>query len=207
MSQVSNKSTAIIQPTLHHFNLKTMRLQEMINWYGTVVGMTTNYQFPGGAWLTNDAANHRLALLTSPQLSEDPDKLIHTGMHHTAFEYTSMGALLETYSRLKALGIEPHACLDHGMTTSFYYEDPDGNSVELQSDNFGSWEESSEWMRTSPQFVSNPIGMPIDPAQMVTAHQNGASFAELHERAYSGEFKPSGPLDLHVPLGDPRSPL
>lgn len=206
MSQVSEgKKTT--RPILHHINLKTMRLQEMIDWYGTVVGMKSNFQFPGGAWLTNDEANHRLALLASPVLSDDPDKLMHTGFHHSAFEYASMGDLLDTYVRLKALGIEPHASLDHGMTISFYYEDPDGNSVELQSDNFGNWQESTEWMCTAPQFAANPIGMPVDPAQMVAARQAGASFAELHKRAYAGEFKPAGPLDLHVPLGDPRSPV
>ncbi len=206
MSEVSEGNT-IIRPTMHHVNLKTKRLQEMIDWYTTVVGMTPTYQFPGGTWLTNDAANHRLALLTSPQLSEDPDKLIHTGIHHSAFEYATIDDLLDTYTRLKNLSIEPHACLDHGMTTSFYYVDPDGNSVELQVDNFGNWEESREWMRTSPQFAADPIGMPVDPAQMVVARKAGASFAELHRRAYAGEFKPVGPLDLRVPLGDPRAPL
>ncbi len=200
-------SKGVTHPTLHHINLKTRRMQEMIDWYATVVGMTSNYKFPGGAWLTNDEANHRLALLTSPQLSDDPEKLTRTGMHHSAFEYPSMGDLLDNYTRLKALGIVPHASLDHGMTMSFYYEDPDGNSVELQSDNFGNWEESSHWMRTSPLFAAEPIGMPVDPDQMVAAYQAGASFAELHERAYNGEFKPSHPLDLHVPLGDPRSPV
>lgn len=206
MSHVT-EDTNTIRPILHHINLKTSRLQEMIEWYGTVVGMKSNYTFPGGAWLTNDEANHRLALLVSPQLRDDPDKLTHNGFHHSAFEFPTMGDLLDTYSRLKKLGIEPHASLDHGLTTSFYYEDPDGNSVELQADNFGSWEESSEWMRTSPEFVANPIGMPVDPAQMVAAREAGASFAELHQRAYSGEFQPSYPQDLHVPLGDPRSPI
>jgi len=206
MSEVS-EGNAIMQPTLHHINLKTKRLQEMIDWYASVVGMKPTFQFPGGAWLTNDAANHRLALLTSPQLSEYPDKLMHTGIHHSAFEYATIDNLLDTYTRLKGLGIEPHACLDHGMTTSFYYVDPDGNSVELQVDNFGTWEESSEWMHTSPQFAADPIGMPVDPVQMVVARKAGASFAELHRRAYAGEFQPSGPLDLRVPLGDPRTPL
>ena len=196
-----------IHPTLHHFNLKTGRLHEMVEWYSTVVGMTSNHLFPGGAWLTNDEANHRLALLVSPLLSEDPDKLMHNGFHHSAFEYPSMGDLLDNYVRLKALGIKPHASLDHGLTTSFYYEDPDGNSVELQSDNFNSWQESSEWMRTSPQFAADPIGMPVDPDKMLAAHEAGASFAELHQRAYSGEFKPSEPMDLHVPLGDVPTPL
>jgi catechol-2,3-dioxygenase len=172
----------------------------MIEWYGTVVGMTSNHTFPGGAWLTNDEANHRLALLVSPRLSDDPDKLMHNGFHHSAFEYPSMGDLLNTYTRLKALGIEPHASLDHGLTTSLYYEDPDGNSVELQTDNFGSWQESSEWMRTSPQFAANPIGMPVDPAKMVAAREAGASFEEVHRRAYAGEFQPDGELDLRIPM-------
>ncbi|MDQ2905617.1 MAG: VOC family protein [Ktedonobacteraceae bacterium] len=199
MSQVS-KSAAYARPTLHHINLKTLRLQEMIDWYATVLGMEIQHQFPGGAWLTNDEANHRLALLVSPVLIDDNDKLMHTGFHHSAFEYATMGDLLDTYSRLKALGIEPHASLDHGITCSFYYEDPDGNSVELQTDNFGNWQESGEWIRTSPQFAANPIGTPVDPEQMVAARQAGASFAELHERAYAGEFKPDGDLDLHIPM-------
>ncbi len=206
MSQVSERK-ANVRPTLHHFNLKTMRMQEMIDWYEAVVGMKANYQFPGGAWLTNDEANHRLALLVSPYLSDDADKLMHTGFHHSAFEFPSMGDLFDTYVRLKAAGIMPHASLDHGLTTSFYYEDPDGNSVELQVDNFKSWEESSEWMRTSPQFAANPIGMPVDPEQMIAAHKAGASFAEVHERAYRGEFQPTEPFDLHVPIGDPRTAL
>ncbi len=206
MSHTSNNTT-IVHPVLHHFNLKTSRLQEMIDWYGTVLGMTSNYTFPGGAWLTNDEANHRLALLVSPALTDDPDKLMHNGFHHSAFEFPSMGDLLDTYVRLKTLGIVPHASLDHGLTTSFYYVDPDGNSVELQTDNFGNWQESSEWMRTSPQFAADPIGKPVDPDQMVAAREAGASFAEIHRRAYAGEFQPSAPLDLRVPLGDPRSPL
>jgi catechol 2,3-dioxygenase-like lactoylglutathione lyase family enzyme len=74
-------------PKLHHINLKTTRLQEMVDWYGKVVGAEAVFQFPGGAWLTNDGANHRIAFLSSPKISDDPEKLVHTGMHHSAFEY------------------------------------------------------------------------------------------------------------------------
>jgi catechol 2,3-dioxygenase len=188
------------QPTLHHVNLKTTRLQQMIDWYGTVVGSKPNFQFPGGAWLTNDTANHRIALLTSSKMSDDPDKLVHTGMHHLAFEYDDFNSLLDTYSRLSKLGIKPHMSLDHGITTSFYYVDPDGNSVELQYDNFDDWSKSSEWMRNSPEFAKNPIGVPVDPAKMVAARDSGASRDDLHRRAFAGEFLPSEPLDPRVPL-------
>jgi catechol-2,3-dioxygenase len=188
------------QPVLHHVNLKTVRLQELIDWYGTVLGMTANFQFPGGAWLTNDAANHRIALLAVPGLSDDPDKIRHTGLHHTAFEYASLDDLLATYERLKAEGIVPHGCLDHGMTTSLYYPDPDGNSVELQCDNFGGdWARSSEWMRTAPEFAADPIGTPIDPDRLVAARREGLSADEIHRRAYAGDYRPDTPLDLRLP--------
>ncbi len=202
MSQQFSGSTHA-HPVLHHVNLKTTRMQEMIDWYATVAGLTTVYVFPGGAWMTNDGANHRLALLTSSQMSDDTSKLVHTGMHHLAFEYPTLDDLLSAYTRLKGLGITPHMTLDHGMTTSFYYVDPDGNSVELQIDNFENWEQSSAWMRTSPDFAADPIGKFVDADQIVAARQAGASLAEIHRRAYAGEFPPSAPMDPRVPLDLP----
>ena len=192
-------SPTVANPVLHHVNLKTRRLQEMIDWYALVVGMKPNHQFEGGAWLTNDAANHRLALLAPPGIVDDPDKIARAGIHHIAFEYASMDALLDTYERLKPLSVIPHASLDHGMTMSFYYVDPDGNSVELQSDNFdGDWERSSAFLQT-PEFVANPIGINVDPDAMVEARAAGANTHELHRRAYAAEFEPQTPLDLRLP--------
>jgi catechol-2,3-dioxygenase len=195
-----SEGNIVTRPVLHHVNLKTTRLQEMIDWYATVVGMETLFQFPGGAWLSNDIANHRLALLTSPQMSDDSDKLVHTGIHHFAFEYRSIDELLDTYTRLKVRGIKPHFTIDHGMTTSFYYVDPDGNSVELQVDNFGDWAESREFVRSSPEFAADPIGKLVDPEQIIAARKAGISFAELHRRGYAGEFPPAEPMDPRVPL-------
>ena len=89
-------------PTLHHVNLKTTRLKEMIDWYGTVVGLKPHHVAPVGAWLTNDAANHRLALLAFPGMSDDVDKDSHTGLHHTAFEFSSLGLVHSAAYRLSA---------------------------------------------------------------------------------------------------------
>ena len=44
--------------------------------------------------------------------------------------------LTENYLRLKEIGINPHRCVNHGVTTSMYYHDPDNNQVELLVDNF-----------------------------------------------------------------------
>ena len=67
-------TTAVIHPKFHHVNLKTTRLQEMIDFYGTLVGAEVVFQFDGGAWLSNDAANHRIALLAFPNFVDDPEQ-------------------------------------------------------------------------------------------------------------------------------------
>jgi catechol-2,3-dioxygenase len=182
--------TTVIHPKFHHVNLKTTRLQEMIDYYGTLVGAEVVFQDQVGAWLSNDGANHRVALLAFPNFVDDAEKDTRTGMHHSAFEYASFDELMSTYVRLREEGITPAICLDHGMTFSYYYADPDGNNVELQVDNFGDWAKSTEWMRTSPEFKANPIGQFLDPEQVIADHAGGMSHAEIHDKAMVGGYAP-----------------
>lgn len=188
-----------VKPVLHHVTLKTTRLDEMIDWYDAVVGCRPNFKFEGGSWTTNDAANHRIAFLQTPAIKDDPEKLSHAGMHHTAFEFPTLQDLIANYERLAGAGIEPHICLDHGLTMSFYYVDPDGNSVELQSDNFGDWAKSTEFMRTSPDFAREPIGVEVDPAKLAAALAEGASVEDVLARSRKGEFLPATPGDIRLP--------
>jgi catechol-2,3-dioxygenase len=183
--------TAVIQPQFHHFNLKTTKLQEMIDFYGTLVGAEVIFQFEGGAWLSNDDANHRIALLAFPDFVDDPEKDTHTGMHHSAFEYGSFEDLNASYVRLRDAGITPALCLDHGMTFSYYYADPDGNNVELQADCFGDWEKSKAWMRTSEEFRANPIGQFVDPERVAADAAEGMSFEDIHAKAMAGAYAPA----------------
>ncbi len=155
-----------IKPALHHVTMKTSRLDEMIAWYALLVGAQVQFRDQVAAWMTNDDANHRIAFLAVPGLSDDAEKVRHNGMHHCAFEYGSFADLMSSFDRLRAAGVWPAFCLDHGLTISLYYKDPEGNSVELQSDNFSDWKLSSEWMRTSADFAANPIGTFFDPARV-----------------------------------------
>jgi catechol-2,3-dioxygenase len=120
-------------------------------------------------------------------------------MHHIAFEYDSFEELNSTFLRLRDAGIEPVFCLDHGMTFSYYYSDPDGNYVELQVDNFGDWAESSEWMRSSPAFKDDPLGKFVEPGRVAEAFAHGLTFEQIHARAMLGELAPDAPpLELPV---------
>ncbi|MFA4928849.1 MAG: VOC family protein [Patulibacter sp.] len=183
-------STTVHRPAFHHVNLKTARLQPLIDWYRTVVGAEVTYQFEQGAWLTNDAANHRIAILAFEGFNDDPERDMRTGMHHTAFEYEDFGQLNDSYLRLRDEGIEPALCLDHGVTFSYYYVDPDGNHVELQVDCFGDWKASKEWMATSPDFHGDPLGSRVDPAKVAEDWARGNSFDEIHATARSGGYTP-----------------
>jgi catechol 2,3-dioxygenase len=188
---------SLIHPRFHHLNLKTTRLQEMIDYYSVLVGAEVIFRDEVGAWLSNDEANHRIALLAFPDFSDDPEKETHTGLHHSAFEYGAFDDLASSYLRLKEAGIEPAFCIDHGMTFSYYYADPDGNHVELQVDNFGDWSKSTEWMRNSEEFKANPIGVFVDPDRVAADHAEGLSFEEIHAKAMAGGYAPEqAPVEI-----------
>jgi catechol 2,3-dioxygenase len=96
VARLDDEADTPIRPGFHHFNLKTTRLQELIDSYATAVGAEVIFQDATGAWLTKDAANHRIALLFVPGFVDDPNRETHTGMHHSAFEFDSFADLNDT---------------------------------------------------------------------------------------------------------------
>jgi catechol-2,3-dioxygenase len=207
----SFEPSSVIHPTLHHFGVETRHLEQLVDWYGKVVGMVTvGSTAPGwgsavgmpaaASFVSNDRAHHRMAIFEVPQLQEDTDKGAHVKLQHVAFEYPTLDNLLTSYVRIKSLGIEPVLTMDHGPTIAFYYQDPDRNSVELFADTFGDWDQSRQFTQSSPEFHRNPMGTPVDADQLVAARQAGMSSAELHQRAYAGEFQPARPVDTRVLL-------
>jgi catechol 2,3-dioxygenase len=197
---------------LNHLNFKTTRLKEMIDWYAVVIGGKIIFQSADGgsatnnpiqiAFMSNDRAPFRIAFMAVRGLREDPEQFVHAGLHHIAFEYDSFADLMSSFSRLKQLGIEPIVCVDHGVTTSLYYSDPDQNAVELQALNFGNWDTGTEYMSESEAFRENPIGVFFDPDRVFAAYKAGATFEQLQKDTYAGKYPPSKPLNLHLPPVD-----
>jgi catechol 2,3-dioxygenase len=180
----------MIKPKLHHVTIKTSRLDEMIAWYSLVLGVQVQFRDRVAAWTTNDEANHRIAFLAVPGLSDDAEKVDHNGMHHCTFEYVSFGDLMASFDRLRKSGVEPAFCLDHGFTISLYYKDPERNFGELQSDNFSDWKHSTEFIRTSPDFAANPIGTFFDPVRVYNEMKSGADFKTLQKSIRAGAYLP-----------------
>ena len=83
---------------------------------------------------------------------------------------------MSSYARLKGLGIEPDACVNHGVTTSLYYADPDGNQVELQVDNFavsGSKCHQRLWKATSGPHAPRRLSPSVRGCFANLARRNG----------------------------------
>jgi catechol-2,3-dioxygenase len=92
--------------------------------------------------------------------------------------------------RLRRLGIEPTFAADHGLSISVYYDDPDGNVVELNVYNYADPRTAAEHLRLAPPTRSH-----VDLEKLLAARNAGASSWNLHERAVAGEFAPEKPFD------------
>lgn len=173
---VMNAAPVIVPAKLAHYVIRAKRFQDMLAWYRKVFHLKTSFEAPVIAFLTYDEEHHRIAFLNTEHLPT-PDTM-RTGIDHVAFTYGSLADLLHNWERLKAEGIEPFWCINHGMSTSMYYRDPDGNEIELQVDNFPTMEECKAWFG-SPGFAANPIGVDFDPDVLLHKLRAGTPENEL----------------------------
>ena len=195
----------IVHPRLQHYGLVTANMDVMAEWYHKVLGMTINHRsevpaevrkwspFSASTFVSNDEMDHRLVFFEVKGVSKDAGKQKHTRMQHVAFESPTLDDLLGTYVRLKEQGIMPVWAADHGVGTSIYYEDPDGNNVEINVNNYSTMWNSTEHIKTiSPKIT------PINPDKLVEAREKGATPWEIHQRAIAGEFSPKEWGDMRM---------
>jgi catechol 2,3-dioxygenase-like lactoylglutathione lyase family enzyme len=178
---------------MHHFGIATTRREEMVQWYRDVLGMEVvanpGQPVPFMTFVTNDNHHHRGGFFQTPNLVDDPDRLEQSRVQHMAWEYEDIDQMLESWERIKNLGIEPVACWCHYVSFSFYYKDPDRNTVELTCQGFDTIEKGVEYART-PEWEANPNGTSIDPAKLLQARKDGVGLDELRERSKAGDYKP-----------------
>jgi catechol 2,3-dioxygenase-like lactoylglutathione lyase family enzyme len=180
---------------LAHVVRRTTRFTEMVAWYETVLAAKVVHSNGMLAFLTYDDEHHRVAIAAFPGLAEAPKEMC-AGTDHVAFNHADLGDLLHTWARLKQEGIEPYWCINHGLTTSMYYRDPDGNGIEFQVDNFPTLEEGSRWMG-SAAFAANPVGVVFDPAELLERYRGGEPIESLCAQPPLPEGK--SPFDMLRP--------
>ena len=163
-----------------HVVYMTRRFDEIIAWYENVFEAKIVHRNPALAFMTYDDEHHRFAFANLDVMKpggNGRDERGEIGVNHVAYTYADIGDLLHTYARLKAAGITPYWPIHHGTTLSLYYKDPDGNRMELQVD-CGSLEQANAYM-SSEAFAANPVGVAIDPDDLLARYENGAGSEAL----------------------------
>jgi catechol 2,3-dioxygenase len=190
-----NQTGHVIKPKLHHWGMRTAKFDEMVDWYSTVVGFETVLAATSPAqvaFVTNDEQHHRGGFFSPPGIEDNPQRATMPGVNHLAWEYESLDDLLATWQRLEALGIAAVLTTDHGPSFSFYYKDPEGNTVELTCLAYDDLAKVRARLK-SPENLRNPMGRAVIPEQLIAARELGLSLAEIHDRALAGEYAPDAP--------------
>ena len=166
---------------LAHVVYMTRRYDEMLSWYERVFEAKVQYQNPAFAFLTYDDEHHRFAFVNMSALKPDLTEInadAKIGVNHVGYTYSSVGDLLDTYERLKQLGINPYWQVHHGVTLSLYYQDPDGNRMEFQVDCCADAKEANAFM-TGEAFAANPVGVDVSFDSLLAQYRNGAASEQL----------------------------
>ncbi|KIW05995.1 uncharacterized protein PV09_03178 [Verruconis gallopava] len=185
-------ATTVKSPSkLAHVVLRTNNFKAMVEYYKTFLGANIIYENEFIAFISYDDEHHRIAIVGLP---DTQDKIRSScGLEHIAFTFDSLSDLLLSYRQRKQKGIQPLWPVNHGPTTSIYYEDPDGNQIETQVDNFDNPSEATDFMK-SKAFAENPIGVDFDPEDFIERLKKGESERTLMIRP---EIGPRG-LPVHM---------
>ena len=182
-----------------HIVLMTTRdhYEPMVRWYEIVLESEVSYANDNIAFMCYDEEHHRIAIGVLPESEgQEVPPPSPFGFNHLAFTYETLEDLIKTYKRVKAEGIEPYWCINHGPTMSMYFKDPDGNRMELFSDNFSTPEEMQAYF-DSGQFDENFMGIIYDPEELVEKVESGVPYEEIIKRPPLPEGKT--PWDMLIP--------
>lgn len=168
------------RPTqIAHFVLKTANFKNVVQWYKEFFEAEPVFENEELAFYTYDDEHHRYAIISVPPVDGQPTE--RTGIDHVAFSYPTMEDIVFNYERLKAKGILPFVGVNHGPTTSLYYQDPDGVQIEIQVDNHTAVGTPHDFFRSST-FAGNPIGVEFDPDLLTEKFRAGVPDAELMQQ-------------------------
>lgn len=134
---------------LTHFGVHATDLDRMVDFYTRVMGfvISDSGTARSGAKVVfmtqNPECHHQFVLFDGR-----PEELSYNPVNQISFRLDSLDTLKAYRRRLGAEGIAPQRVTDHGNAWAFYFNDPEGNPVELYCD--------------TPFYTPQPCGEPLD---------------------------------------------
>ena len=124
----------MVQPKrVGHLVLNVKNVQKSTQFYIEVLGFQVALQKKDATFLTCGKIHHDLALFQASPMAPPVSKG-GLGLNHMALQVEDFDMLTQYYNILKDREIIDRTT-DHGMTSSIYLTDPDGNGIELFCNN------------------------------------------------------------------------
>jgi catechol 2,3-dioxygenase len=117
-----------------HVLLRVLDLERSKKFYSEVLGFRVLEEDPGhgGTFMALPGQSHSIDLF---QVKDADMARRQTpgvrGLGHIAFRVDSEAALTEAYAALREHGVEITRTIDHVSQKSVYFDDPDGNTLEI----------------------------------------------------------------------------
>jgi len=144
--------SGLATPHIGHVHLKVSDLDRAVAFYRDIIGLDVMTRMGDkAAFLGADGYHHHIGLNTWESKGGTPAPLGHTGLYHTAFLYPDLATLAQTLRRALDAGVEIEGAADHGVSQAIYFNDPDGNGIEIYVDR-----DESEW----PRHAGGSIALP-----------------------------------------------
>ena len=122
------------QTRIGHVHLKVADLDRAVAFYSGVLGFDVMQRSDSAAFLSAGGYHHHIGLNTWESKGGTPPPKGHTGLYHTAFLYPDRASLGDAVRRMLEAGIAIEGAADHGVSEAIYFDDPDGNGVEIYRD-------------------------------------------------------------------------
>ena len=116
-----------------HLVLNVKNVQKSTQFYTEVLGFEVALQKKDATFLTCGKIHHDLALFQASPMAPPVSKG-GLGLNHMALQVEDFDMLTKYYHVLKDRELIDRTT-DHGMTSSIYLKDPDGNGIELFCNN------------------------------------------------------------------------
>ena len=187
----------------HHIAFKTTNYEAMVSFYKNLFGCEPLYQSDQISFLTYDNEHHRIAIANTSEILKDLNLIERMimkfklflnkkipsiqGLDHVSYRINPIEKWFDFYFSAKERGLKPLWTINHGWISGIYYEDPDGNLVEIFFEHFRSAEEFKE--NISPDFEDEPIGTNMDIEVLYKMFKSGAPFLDLIKK---GNTVPDG---------------
>ena len=117
---------------LQHANLFVRNAELSMHWYADILGLHSYDFVPDrAAFMSADIEqSHEIALLQVGDDAPGPEKG-RVGLNHLGWQMESLDDLKELYLRLKEKNVNVYQVSDHGISIGIYFNDPDGNGIEI----------------------------------------------------------------------------